>query len=50
MVAAAGVGDGKGVGGGSGLSAEVEVEKVETSQHVDHLDDGSSSFRQEVDP
>ena len=44
------MGDGEGVGGGSGLDAEVEVEEVKNSQNVDLLDDGSSSFGQEVDP
>ena len=38
--------DGEGVGGdcGCGLGAEVAVEKADTSQNVDHLEDGSSVF------
>ena len=35
---------------GGGLDVEVEVEEVKNSQNVGLLDDGSSSFGQEVDP
>ena len=38
------MGYGEGVGGGRGLGSEVAVEEVNTSQHVDRLDNGSSIF------